>query len=140
MTPVPSNCASETSGYFDSLALADVFLGKLREAMQAGGLWDRIWLIVTADHSWRESRIYDGRRDYRVPFLLKAPATAAGATYCKPLNTVLTHDLILAILRGEISGQAQALAWLDVHSAPLPPVLTCGQKAEIDALRAARRP
>ena len=56
---------SKAKGYFNNLALADRFLGTLYRAMEVSNLWDRTWLIISADHSWRESRIYDGRRDLR---------------------------------------------------------------------------
>jgi hypothetical protein len=37
------------------------------------------------------------------------------------LNTVVTQDLVLAILRKEISTLPDAVAWLDTHKAPPSP-------------------
>jgi hypothetical protein len=113
---------SKSKGYFNNLVLADRCLGTLRRTMEASSLWDRTWLIISADHSWRESRVYDGRRDLRVPFIIKSPKAADAVTYSPQLNTVLTHDLILAILRGEISGQNEVVAWLGAHGAAQPTV------------------
>jgi len=104
-------------GYFNNLMLADQFLGQLRRAMESASLWDQTWVLVSADHSWRESKLYDGQRDYRVPFLLKPAQSGQGSVYAPKLNTVLTHDLILAILRREITNQTAAVAWLDRHRA-----------------------
>jgi hypothetical protein len=81
---------------------------------------------VSADHSWRASAEYDGRRDFRVPFLVKAPGPNQPVVYSPAINTLLTHDLILAILRSELTNQQQVVPWLDSHPtvrAPPPPTL-----------------
>jgi phosphoglycerol transferase MdoB-like AlkP superfamily enzyme len=103
------------SGYFNNLILADRWLGQLRRAMEASGLWNRTWVILTTDHSWRDSRAYDGQRDLRVPFLIKAPGLSPAEVYSPEMNTVLTDDLILSVLRGEISHQKDLCLWLDEH-------------------------
>ena len=108
-------------GYFNNLALADLTLGKLRQALESSGQWDKTWLILSSDHSWRTSRDYDGRRDLRVPFLIKAPGAAQSITCSTPINTSLTHDLVLAILRGDLTNQPQAAAWLEAHPSLHPP-------------------
>lgn len=113
---------SKASGYFNNLALADHELGELRQAMETSGKWNKTWIILSADHSWRGSPNYDGRRDYRVPFLVKPPDISESLTYSRQFNTVSTHDLILAILRGEVTNQPDVVRWLDVHGAQLPPV------------------
>jgi hypothetical protein len=83
--------------------------------MEAAGEWDKTWVIVSADHSWRTSKPYDGKRDLRVPFMVKPPGTSLPETYSSQFNTVLTHDLILAILRGEITNEQNVVNWLDTH-------------------------
>jgi hypothetical protein len=103
------------SGYFNNLILADRWLGMIRRTMESAGQWDRTWLILSSDHSWRESRLYDGRRDLRVPFIVKAPHASQPETYSEPLQTVLTHDLILAIFRGDIVNQSNLIPWLNGH-------------------------
>lgn len=105
----------KVDGYFNNLVLADHWLGTLRRAMESTGQWDRSWLILSSDHSWRESAVYDGRRDLRVPFVIKAPGRNRVFSYSPQVQTVITHDLILAILRGEISDQMQTVAWLDAR-------------------------
>ena len=102
-------------GYFNNLALADRSLEKLRHAMETAGEWDKTWIIVSADHSWRSSRIYDGQRDYRVPYLVKPAGATKSMTCAFQFNTLVTHDFILAILRGEITSEEKAAAWLEAH-------------------------
>lgn len=113
---------SKTTGYFNNLILVDRTFGNMRRAMETSGQWDKTWVIVSTDHSWRESKLYDGKRDLRIPFLIKAPGDNKAITYSPRLNTVLTHDLILAILRGEITGQDSAVTWLDAHPRPEPTI------------------
>jgi hypothetical protein len=113
---------SKVTGYFDNLVFADRELGALRRAMETAGEWDKTWLIVSADHSWRESYLYDNKRDMRVPFLVKSPGTNEPMTYSQPFNTILTHNLILAILRGEVTNQQDTVRWLDAHGTQVPPV------------------
>lgn len=114
--------SSKTQGYFDNLVLVDRTLGRLRAAMEAAGQWNRSWLLVSADHSWRESMLFDGKRDKRVPFILKAPGPGSALTCSTQINTTLTRDLLLAILRGDLTGQQNALAWLDAHPSTDMPV------------------
>jgi len=56
-----------------------------------------------------------------VPFILKAPGKDQPMTYGAPLNTVVSQDLVLAILRKEISTLPEAVTWLDRHPAPPAP-------------------
>ena len=72
-------------------------------------------LIVSADHSWRESNLFDQRRDLRVPFVVRAPGQTNGVLYAPQFNTILTHDLVLGILRGEVSDASKVPDWLEAH-------------------------
>ena len=103
-------------GYFNNLVLADRSLGKLRAALELTGQWKQTWIILSADHSWRRSKMYDGRRDLRVPFLVKPPGMSKSLAYSPQFNTIISHDFILAILQGKISSQQSAVAWLDAHA------------------------
>ncbi len=114
---------SKVEGYFNNLALADRSLGKLRAALRTSGRSTNSWLVLSADHSWRESRLYDGRRDFRVPFLVLAPSDTQALTYSEKLNTVSTRDLVLAILRGEVTNQLSVGAWLDRYRSAQPTIL-----------------
>lgn len=107
---------STVAGYFDNLMLTDRALGELRRAMESAGQWDSSWVMVSSDHRWRKADRYDGRIDHRVPFIVKAPGSARGMEMNEPLDTVLSHDLILAIFRREVGGAEGAQAWLHNRS------------------------
>jgi hypothetical protein len=117
--PVPM-----VTGYFNNLVLADRSLGHLRRALDASDLSTNTWIIQSADHSWRKSSLYDGVRDLRVPFLIKAPRETRSLIYSRELNTIVTHDLILAILDGQITDQQTLVPWLDAHFTRHPLAIT----------------
>jgi hypothetical protein len=111
----------KAGGYFNNMGLANHELGEIRRAMEASGEWNKTWIILSADHSWRGANIYDGRRDYRVPYCVKPPGTNDALIYPRQFNTIATHDLILAILRGEATNQQDVAGWLDAHGKPTLP-------------------
>ncbi|MFO1531879.1 MAG: sulfatase-like hydrolase/transferase [Kiritimatiellia bacterium] len=98
--------------YLDNLALTDLTLGRIRDSMEKAGLWDSSWVLLSADHRWREAHVFDGRSDMRVPFLIKPPGETWSGHLDKTMNTVLTRDLILAMLRREIKGGPDAADWI----------------------------
>ncbi|MGA2178463.1 MAG: sulfatase-like hydrolase/transferase [Verrucomicrobiota bacterium] len=106
------------AGYLGNLALADKELGQMRRAMETSGQWDKTWLIISTDHSLGQGSF--GGYDIRVPFIVKPPGANEPITYSPKFNTILTHDLILAVLRGEIASQQELVPWLDEHGKPLP--------------------
>ncbi len=99
--------------YLDNLALADRALGDIRSAMEAAGLWDRSTVLVSSDHSLRWYSMINESTDPRIPFLLKMRGQHAGETYTAHINALLSHDLVLAILNGELSEPSQLGAWFD---------------------------
>ena len=101
--------------YLDNLALADVYLRDLRDAMTAADLWDTTTVLVSSDHPNRASMLVDGKRDPRVPFLLKMAGQTTGVTYPATLPTIATKPLLEAILDGEIHTSEQAIQWLTNH-------------------------
>jgi hypothetical protein len=116
-------------GYFNNLALLDKDLGLLRRAMEKEGLWERSWVIVSADHGWRTSDTYDGKIDIRIPFMVKAPGDSKSIEYSNRFNTVITYDLILAILRRQVESHDDVVKWLGAngvykHPAAAPPGLS----------------
>jgi phosphoglycerol transferase MdoB-like AlkP superfamily enzyme len=112
----------KVTGYCNNLVLAERTLGRLRRAMVETGEWDKTWLILSADHSWRQSTLYDGKRDLRVPFLIKAPGQTKPLVYSTQINTVLTRNLILAILKGELGHEDELAKWIDQHHTSEMPV------------------
>jgi sulfatase-like protein len=114
--------------YFDNLELVDRTFGDLRHSMERAGLWDDTVVLVSSDHWWRteiwpknqswtkeEQAVMSKDADYRVPFMLKLKRQKANVNYQTAFNTVLSQDLILALLRGELSAPPDVTAWLDRH-------------------------
>ncbi|HEV2688404.1 MAG TPA: sulfatase-like hydrolase/transferase, partial [Bryobacteraceae bacterium] len=108
--------SNSVNGYSDALALVDKTIGGLRASMEQSGTWDSVTVLFSADHFYRGSPLVNGVRDRRVPFLVHFPASSSGLTYMRPFNTVLTHDLILALLHSEITSAASTRDWLDRHN------------------------
>jgi hypothetical protein len=107
---------SPIRGYVDSLALLDRTLSELRRSMQSAGTWDSTTILITSDHPYREAVAFDGKTDPRIPFLLKLAGQNEGVTFERPFNAVVTQDLLLSILRGELSGPKDVVAWLNQHT------------------------
>lgn len=103
------------SSYLDNLALADIFLGDLRESLTSAGLWDKTTVLVTSDHPNRLSLQVDGKEDPRVPFLLKLAGQTSGVTYDPVLLTIVTKPLLEAILDCKITTSEDAVNWLMAH-------------------------
>jgi membrane-anchored protein YejM (alkaline phosphatase superfamily) len=120
--------ASDQS-YLDNLALVDRTMANIRQAMESSGTWDTTVVLVTSDHWWRGSvwnkhktwtaedeATSRGEVDRRVPFILKmAGSGEKGVAFDAPFNTILTHDLVLSILRGEVLDTKGAADWLERH-------------------------
>jgi len=100
------------STYFDNLVLADRTLGELRHSLEAANMWEQSVILVSSDHWWRTAPTVNGRRDHRVPFILKLAGQHEGRVFSQDFNTVVTHDLLLAILQGQFSDADGALRWL----------------------------
>jgi arylsulfatase A-like enzyme len=104
---------SPIAGYVDSLALLDRTVGEIRRAMENAGTWDSTTVLFTSDHPYRESMQLDGKNDPRIPYILKLASQKEGVEYTPQFNAVLTADLLIAVLKGEIADAASAAAWLD---------------------------
>lgn len=102
---------STEQAYWDSLALADRTLGAMRAAMEKAGVWDSSIVLATSDHSNRTPVI--DKLDKRVPFLLKPAGSKEGLEFGEAFNTVLAHDLMLAMLNGQVVTVQQAAEWLN---------------------------
>ncbi len=101
--------------YPDSLALADLMLGEIRDSMTRAGLWDTTTVLVTSDHRNRNAIDFDGKTDWRVPYLLKLAGTSAHAAYTAPLQTIVTKALLEAVFDCQVETPAQAIQWLKSH-------------------------
>src|SRR5205807_2671437 len=101
------------SGYLDGLALVDRTVGDLRAALERVGLWDRTTVLLSSDHYFRSSRLFDQREDHRIPFLLKLAGQKSSFHYSRPFSTIVDGRLLLAVLAGEVGDAASVSEWLD---------------------------
>jgi hypothetical protein len=114
--------------YLDNLALADQSLGDLRRSMESAGTWADTTVVVSSDHWWRtdawsrnplwqqeEAATAPTNPDHRIPFLVKLAGNRDHLQYDSDFNTVLTRELVLALLRGEVTGLNDLTVWLDQH-------------------------
>lgn len=100
--------------YEDNLALADRYLGELRDAMIKSGLWDDTAIIATADHGRRDKG--DGaHRDKAgiIPLFVKLPGQRQGAVIAREVHAEIQRDLILDLLTGTAPSVDQLASWLD---------------------------
>ena len=119
---------ADHTNYIDNLELADQTLGELRRTLESAGLWDSTTILLSADHPLRtavaaqastwtqEEAASTGNRVYPwVPFLLKLAGERSGVTYDAPFSALLSHDLMLAILRSQVTTARDAAMWLDLR-------------------------
>lgn len=132
---------SRQATYFDNLALADRTFGELRARLEEAGLWDSTSILVTADHGLRYE-LWHGHLSWTpefdqllangpsplVPFILKLAGQHGGVVYEQPFSAVVTADLSLAVLKGEVTTPQQAWEWMQKHNTP-PPGLSARQTA-----------
>jgi len=116
--------------YLDNLELVDKTIGELRHSMERAGMWQTSTLIISSDHAFRtflwplateERKAVEGQFDARVPFLIKLAGQQRSIVYERTLNTVVTHDLILALLESRIKDPENLVEWLDKHRPAKPP-------------------
>lgn len=100
-------------GYLNNLALTDITIGEVRKEMEAAGIWEQSSLLITSDHWQRNPKATDGKSDHRIPFLVKLPEQQKSVAYSTPMNTVLSHDLVLLLLQNKIRNPQQLKQWLD---------------------------
>lgn len=107
--------------YQENLLVMDQSFAKLREIMESKGFWDNTTIIVSSDHWLRKKKyIYDHQIDHRVPFILKLAGQKENIVYEPAFNTIITHDLILALLKKEITTQKDLIRWMEEHHLKYP--------------------
>jgi len=115
-----------TIDYLDNLALVDRTIGELRAELETAGLWDRTNVLITADHGFRPD-MWRGRYGWTqnmerisakgtsqlVPFVLKLAGKQDHVVVDRPFSNIVSTDLAMAVLSGQISTASQAAAWID---------------------------
>jgi hypothetical protein len=111
------------SEYLDNLVLADKTWGELRKRMEDLKVWNQAMLVLSSDHYWKDKDRYHFSQDRRVPFFIHFPQQLTSGVYDRPFNTLVTKDLILAALRGEISDMESARGWLNAYGQNPPTIV-----------------
>jgi hypothetical protein len=119
---------SATTSYADNLALVDRTVGEIRSALESAGLWDSTSLLITSDHGlrpdmWRGQmgwtpeleRLTAGGQSETVPFIVKLAGQNHGMVYDRPFSSVVSSDLVLAMLCGDVSTPEDVASWLDTR-------------------------
>jgi hypothetical protein len=110
--------------YLDGLALVDRTLGEIRQTLEQARTWESTTVLLTSDHPlrvdlWRSMHHRglpaNAQQSARVPFLLKVAGDKHGVDYPRAIQTVVTKDLLLAIMKGNVSTAEQVGVWLDNH-------------------------
>ena len=116
-----------SADYLDNLVLVDQVLGQLRVAMERHGTWDSSAVLLTSDHPLRAhllkwddevSQVTGHKMHPYVPFLLKMPGQTKGLKWEEPMMSIVSQDLILSFLRGELREPQDAVDWLRNHGGP----------------------
>jgi hypothetical protein len=100
-------------GYFGNLVLADRMLGAIRKSMEDADLWATTAILLTSDHEWRHTRLYDNIRVRKIPYVLKMPFQRSAIVFDKKFAPMLvTKDLLLSILKKDVDSVDSAITWL----------------------------
>lgn len=104
--------STNSHSYLDGLALVDRTIGEFRRAMEESGDWETTTVLLSSDHGYRGIDL-DHSNPWSPSFLLKLAGQKHGTVYSGPFHTVLTHDLLLAVIHGDLSTPEQVVTWLE---------------------------
>lgn len=114
------------TSYIDNLALADKYLGHIREELQANGTWDDTTIVIMGDHSWRTNIEWNhtaiwrpedevaskgGQFDSRPGYIVKLAGQTTPARIDTPFKAIRTRSLLNALMQGKITTPEQLKAW-----------------------------
>jgi len=115
------------STYLDNLALADKYLGHIRQVLEQRHAWDPATVIIMGDHSWRTKLLWTsnprwsheeqlashgGQFDDRPFYALKLPGQNTPAQITQPYHATNTKSLLDALLHREINTPEQLASWV----------------------------
>lgn len=107
---------SPVDGYLGNLLLVDRTVAELRTALENAGQWDDTTILITSDHPYRTSMELDGKKDRRIPFILKFRRQSRGSEFKEQFNTLLTRKLMRAIFDGSVTSAPGAESWITAES------------------------
>jgi len=94
---------SPASGYWDAMDRTSRLLGELITSISQSPVGRRTIVVITSDHPYRYAESQTGRKDKRVPFLVKFPFDTASRIHKEPLQTEDTTKLISFLMTGRIA-------------------------------------
>ncbi len=118
--------STKHTSYIDNLALADSYLGHVRQLLEQNNQWNSTTIIVMGDHSWRTTSIWrdsmtwtaedeaashGGEFDPRPAYIVKLPDQQTPARIDRPFSAVNTRSLIDALLQGHLRTPADLETW-----------------------------
>jgi hypothetical protein len=119
------HCLRAGGDYLDNLVLADDTVGNLLQQIDATPWAPETTVIVSSDHSWRvamwkmgndwtreEETVSQDQYETRPVLLIRFPGSQAGRKVDEPMSEMIEHDLIAAMLRGEIKSQEDLESYL----------------------------
>ncbi len=116
------------TSYLDNLVLADLYLGHLRQLMEADGTWDRSTLILMGDHGWRTAAVWRpsgfwtaeeerashaGTLADRPAVFIKLPGQRTPARLDTAFAAYRTRALIDGIVSGKLHTPADLRRWIE---------------------------
>ena len=103
---------SADKSYYDNLQLVDRVIGEILARLDASGLRERTAVILSSDHWRRDSKLVEGLRDHRIPFMVQLPGERTALVFEPRFNTVHTLQLIRGIMNGALDGQSSVTNFL----------------------------
>jgi len=115
------------TSYIDNLALTDIYLGHIRQELQANGTWDDTTIVIMGDHSWRTNIEWNmtpiwtpedqlasdgGKFDPRPGYIVKLAGQTTPAHIDVPYQAIRTRSLLDNILQNKITTPEQLAAWV----------------------------
>ncbi|MDQ2712395.1 MAG: hypothetical protein M3Y24_09245 [Acidobacteriota bacterium] len=132
--PTKGAFTTANANYLDNLELADKVLGQIRHTLEDVGDWERSTILISSDHPFRSEawtgpsgRFEDSemnrvsREEWFpfIPFLLNLPYQHQHVTYKGSFNSVLTGDLVLSILKRQLTKPEDVVNWLNTNGKAL---------------------
>lgn len=123
--------AVDRSSYVDNLALADIYLGRVRSLLEAKGQWDTATVVIMGDHAWRTQLLWVGQPswniddqrasegghfDDRPAYIVKLPGQRVPALITQPFAAVNTRPLLDALLAHRIQNPVELARWVNSSS------------------------
>lgn len=106
-------------GYVNALQLVNQTLMEIRQLMEEQGTWEQTNVVISSDHGVNIQ--YNGAGEKRVPFIVKLAGQNKPVTYEPAFNTIITQELVLGILRGEVSSPDELIRFLQQNGKMIEP-------------------